>query len=133
MLDIHVLLSKFFKGFSRDTKIMKITEKTHAKVNIHKGKFGPQKKKKGRQRAQGSNLRPKKAGEAGSLPPHSFHESINTHPAMNRRHVKMSNSCKHRVHHDLAIPTGVVSIKNLCCRMAQESRRGEKKSNMFVI
>lgn len=52
---------------------------------------------------------------------------INTHPAMDRRHVKMSSSCKHWVHHNLAIPAGVVRIEKLRCRMSQEPGWGRGK------
>lgn len=39
----------------------------------------------------------------------------------------MSRSCKHGIHHDLALPARVIRIENLCCRVSQEPRRGTRK------
>lgn len=53
---------------------------------------------------------------------------------MNRRHMEMSCSCKHWVHHDLAISTRVISIEDLGCRVSQEPRRGtEGENNIGII
>lgn len=92
--------------------------------------FGQQ--KKGRQGAESQNFRPKKAREAGGLPRRSFPEHINTYPAVNGRHVKVSRGCKHGVHHDLAIPTRVISIENLRRRVSQEPRRGMGGGNNIL-
>lgn len=53
---------------------------------------------------------------------------IGTHPAMDRRHMKMSSSCKHWVHHNLALPAGVVRIEKLRCRVSQEPGWGRGKT-----
>lgn len=58
---------------------------------------------------------------------------ITTHPAVDRWHMKMSSSCKHWVHHNLAIPAGVVRIEKLRCRISQEPGWGSGKTRYLWL